>query len=131
MTVAKAFNLQQAVFSALTAALPGTPVFAFQPESPPARFCRIDGFTMAANEDFKNREQGDHSFTVHLIDGPTLSLAWVREKAGAAHAALKPLALDAASTPFRIAAMSAALEERKDGGRDAHAFLRYTTTIGD
>lgn len=134
MTVGKAFGLQQAVFSALTTALPGVPVYAYQPEGPPAQFCRIDGFAMAANEAYKNREQGDHSLTVHLIEAPTggtLSLQWVRQQAATAHNALKVLQLDGKSFTLTLVAAGAALETRKDDVRDAHAFLRYTITIGE
>lgn len=134
MTVGKAFSLQQAVFSALTTALPGVPIYAYQPEGPPAQFCRIDGFAMAANEAWKNLEQGDHTLTVHLIEAPpggTLSLHWVRQQAAAAHSALKVLRLDAKSHTMKLVAAGAALEPREDGVRDAHAFLRYTTTIGE
>lgn len=134
MTIAKAFDLQTAVYQALVVALPAVPVFAHQPEAPPERFCRIDGFTMASNEAYKNREQGDHSLTVHLIEAPaggTLSLEWVRQASALAHAALKVLALDDHSTVLRLAAAGASLESRTDSVRDAHAFIRYITTIGE
>lgn len=134
MTIAKAFSLQQAVYSALAIAMPGVPVYAYPPEPMPEKHCRIDGFAMAANDAYKNREQGDHTLTVHLIEAPsggTLSLQWVRQQAAAAHDALKVLQLDSMSLTLTLVAAGAALEPRADGVRDAHAFLRYTTTIGE
>lgn len=134
MTVRKAFDLQQAVYEVLASALPGVQIFSYPPEPAPARHCRIDGFAMAANEAYKNREQGDHTLTVHLIEAPpggSLSLAWVRAQASAAHDALKVLRLDEKSLTLTLVAAGAALEPREDKVRDAHAFLRYTTTIGD
>lgn len=134
MTIAKGFALQQAVFAAVEAALPGVQVFAFQPDGPPARWCRIDGFTLAPVESFKNHERADHALTVHVFDGPpggTASLQWVRERCAAVHAALNGLALDGASHGLRMSAAGAAIETRGDGVRDAHAFIRYNAIIGE
>lgn len=135
MTIAKATTLHERVFSALSAAFGATiPVYSYQPEDPPERYCRIDGFTIAGGDEWKGIEQGNHSFTVHLIDAPpggTLSLARVLVDRTTAHNALKDLRLDARSQTMSLAAAGAALEPQKDDVRNAHAFLRYNAIIGE
>lgn len=134
MTLAKGWSFQVAVFDAVTAALDPVLVTTAVPRNPPDRYCRIDGFSMAANRDYKNRAQGDHSFTIHVFDAPeggTSSLSWVRQQIAAAHAAVEGLELDASSQPIRLGTASVALDHREDGVTDAHALARYTATIGD
>lgn len=134
MTIAKSWDLQAAVFNAVSAALDPVPVTTSVPRDPEARYCRIDGFSMAANRAHKNQAQGDHSFTIHVFDAPeggTSSLAWARQQIAAAHAAVEGLKLDASSHPIRLGTAAAALDNREDGVTDAHAFARYTATIGD
>lgn len=133
MTLAKAWELQADVYSRLVAAL-DVPVHTDVPSNPPARYCRIDGFTVAGEETYRNQERGRHGFTVHLFDAPaggTSSLKWVRQQSTVAHAALNRTRLDGASRGLRMEAASATFDPTEQGDQDAHAFVRYTTTIGD
>lgn len=132
MTVARFADLRVAVYQALDAAFPDVEVMSAPSVSPPARYVRIDGFTVDDDETFRNRERGRHGFMVHIFDAPeggTQSLRWVAQGMATAAAALRGLAPPRTAIRTRITSAHADFDTEPDQTRVAHAVLRVTITM--
>lgn len=127
MTVAKSWELQQAIYTTVVAAT-GLQVFDHIPTDPPEEFMRLDGFNLA-DESPKNAERGRHSFIVHHFLRPTATVAQRgmkrgKEKIAAAHAALM------ASSPAGGRLDHETMDAAPDlDGATAHVWSRYSVIL--
>jgi len=133
MTMQDAWPLQQAVFTICDAAS-GVETTNFAPSNPPARYCRIDGFSAFDMSRWKNGEKFEHSFIVHVFDAQDQdqqSLAWVTQSLQEIHAAIiaQPLG-DNWSRP-KLELFNSTFDIEADSVHTAHAQARYTIQIGD
>jgi hypothetical protein len=129
MTMERAWPLQIAVVGRINAAS-SLPVHTEVPEDPPKNYVRIDGFTGFELDTYKNYDQMQHSFTVHVFQQDTGDLGLVRQELAAIHAALIAEKLDGAASKLRIESTTADFDPEAGGGQTAHANTRYSTRIG-
>ena len=127
MTVAKALQLQQAVYATVAAAS-GLTVYDHVPTDPPEEHIRIDGFNLV-DDSTKNGERGRHSFMVHHFLRPGLGAAQRgmkrgKEKIAAIHAAL--MASSPAGGTLDHEEMGAAPDM---DGATAHVWSRYSVIL--
>lgn len=130
MSMLDDWNLQQELFSAISAAV--TPVPVTSAPKKYERYVRMDGWSVLNDELYRNQDTRTHRFFVHVFDAPnggTESLAWTKSLMGLIEAALKGFT----STLGRGLVMEeaqATFEPRTDENHNAHGFLRYRIQIG-
>lgn len=134
MTVAQSWPLQEAVFSAvknsvaLETIVP--PVKDYTPTNPPEEYIRIDGFSIA-DRSFKNQEQGQHSFMVHVFTkaagtgtSKTRGQQRVKLLLKTIHEFMVQFEFDYKTVDFQYMDI-----EDDEDGTSQHGWLRYAITI--
>lgn len=131
MTLPRAVELQREVFERLFAAMSPVPV-----SSTPLsvdRYVRVDGVSLDVDATYRNYEAATHRFFIHAFDSPdegTNSSLWVIEALTQADSAVRLVELPGASR-IRMSDMQVSFTPRADGKLDAHAFARYSVSIGE
>jgi hypothetical protein len=129
MTVAQMVPLQTAIFTVVSAAVPGMAVHDYVQTNPPAEFIRLDAFNMTGIN-FKSGEAGFHSFEVHFFSRPgaegvtSRGTKRAKEVIAQIHAAL--MAATVLTTKLNQEYVQV---ETGEDGTTAHARARYTITL--
>jgi hypothetical protein len=131
MTVADAWPLQQAVYSAVAAAVAseGIPVLDHTPTNPPDEFVRLDGMNID-DASFKDTERGRHSVIIGFFARPvdaatsTRGQARVHEILGLIHAAVKDLTYGRGRMNFEYKSVDSG-----EDGITTSGMLRYTIHV--
>lgn len=132
MTVASMWTLQQAVYTAVAAAVPTLTVLDHVAVDPPRLHVRIDGFTMTAANP-KNCETVDHRFLVHVFDSPAdgdrtaYGQKTVKQTLSTIHAALHRVSLGVTGA-WRPEHEDTFIDTDEDGST-IHGVARYVVTI--
>lgn len=129
MTVAKAVGLQTDVFTVVSAAASGIPVYDHAPVAPPGEYIRLDGFGIA-NVAMKRGQVARHAFELHHFlaqaTGQTISRGQSRSKTVlmAIHAALMASELQGYAPEFEYLNIDTDVD-----GTTAHGMSRYTVVL--
>lgn len=128
MTVAKAWDLQVAIYGLVTGVV-SIPVFDHAPVDPPNEFIRLDGFR-AADLSPKNGEFARHSFEIHHFQRPVSAQSIDRgqrktkQTLAAVHQAIMQASFD--GKPFQHEILS--IEKDMDG-ITTHGMTRYSIIL--
>ena len=129
MTVAKSFALQSDVYTIVSGASLGVPVYDHVPQPVPDEYLRLDGFNILG-EQTKAGEIAEHSFEVHHFDRPVAASAFRRGQTrtktilAAVHAAIM-------ATPMQgqQAILETQMVDWDIDGITCHGINRYTVTV--
>lgn len=131
MAVSDAWPFQQAVYSAVSAALAseGLAVFDHVPTNPPKEFVRLEGFDIN-DASWKDTERGRHPVMIRVVTRPvddtetTLGQKRLHDLSALIHDAIKDLRYGRGRMQFEFKNV-----ESDDDGATMMALLRYTIVI--
>lgn len=131
MTVSDAWPLQQAVYSAIAAAVAseGVQIFDHTPTNPPDEFIRIDGLNIS-DASWKDTERGRHSVMISFYTRPVAGSGSspgkkrIHEILALVHVALKDLTYGRGRMNFEFKDV----DSGEDGATNS-GMLRYTITV--
>lgn len=96
------------------------------------KYIRLDSFTIANDELYKEEESGTHRFTVHAFDSPAggaLSFLWVRNALATVHQTIRSTRINGFGS-FVLEDSQFVFDPLPGEGLSAHGFSRYRVQIG-